>query len=95
MVSPTPERSCEISETVFSGGAMRLAMTCRDLDEDPTSTRISINGRYTATSMDASLSISTESPPLTPAAQAHSIRIAGTYTARRLGDCPAAPAREN
>jgi hypothetical protein len=87
-----PEQTCEISEDVFSGGVMRIAMMCRGSGEAPGSTRMSLIGQYTATSIDGRLSIGTESPPPAPEAQPQVVRLSGSYTGRRLGECPHAPA---
>lgn len=83
-------QTCEIPENVFAGGAIRLGMTCRASGAAPTSIRMSMTGRYTATSIEARVSVdsatqaATSSPGLT-------IRVATSLTGRRLGDCPPAP----
>lgn len=87
-------QTCRISDDVFTGGAIRLAMTCQGPDEGPT-TRLSMIGRYDATSMTARMSVGIETPPTGPSVARQTIRIVANVAGRRLGDCspePPAPA---
>ena len=60
--------------------------------------RLSLIGRFEATSMTARLSINAEGPATRPPGPRQTIRIVGSLTGRRLGDCPSnapAPAPSN
>lgn len=96
--SNLPGQTCQITEEVFTGGAIRFAMACRGSGEAPASTQVSMTGTYAATAIDAGLSITVANPAPSPAAQAQSIRMRSSITGRRLGDCPppaAAPVPAN
>jgi hypothetical protein len=81
-------QNCQYTENVFSGGTIRVHGTC-PMPRGGTMT-MNWDGTYTATTMQAQVSQQMQAPPNTPGPQ--SIRLAGSLTARRTGDCTTAPA---
>ena len=71
---------CEFSEATFSGGRIHIRSTC-PVPEGGGQMNLSWEGRYTETTMEGDLT--TE---LTGGQQ--DMRMAGTITSRRIGDCP-------
>lgn len=78
-------QGCQYSENTFAGGTIRVHATCRP----PTGGTMQMNmdGSYTATTMQATISQEMHAPPNTPGPQ--TMRMTGNLTAHRTGDCPA------
>ena len=76
---------CQIQESRFSGGEISASATCMGYSQDvvPRSInrQVSLNGKYTPTSVDASISSTRIDEQNAPAET-------GTLAARRIGDCP-------
>lgn len=79
--------SCQYSENVFAGGTIRVHGTCQQPGRG--SMQMNMDGSYTATTMQTTLTSEVHAPPGTPGPQV--IRMSGTLSARRTGDCPATP----
>jgi len=75
--------ACQFTDSTFSGGTIRVHGTCQDPARG--SMQISWEGSYTATTMQAQVSSEMHAPPGTPGPQA--IRMSGTMSGRRTGDC--------
>jgi hypothetical protein len=81
-------QNCQFSENSYSGGAIRVRGTCQ-LPRGGTM-QLSMEGTYTATTMQARVSHEMHAPPNTPGPQ--TIRLAVNLSARHTGECTAAPA---
>jgi hypothetical protein len=81
MGSQNPQ-GCQFSEQTFSGGVIRVRGTCPGPNNQG-QIRMSWEGSYTQTSMQGN--ITTE---ITGGPQGQNMRMAGTLTSRRTGDCP-------
>ena len=79
-------QNCEYSESTFSGGTIRVRGTCRPAAGG--TSQMSMEGSYTATSMQARITTEQQGGPGAPAGQ--SVRMSGNLSARRVGECPAA-----
>ena len=76
--------ACQLSDSTFAGGAIRIHGSCQAPGR-PTS-QMSMEGSYTATTMQATISSEIHAPA--GAAGPQSGRMAGTLSAHRTGDCP-------
>lgn len=81
-------QGCTFSEQTFAGGVMRMAASC-PAPQGGGSMRTSLNGTYTATTMEGQISAEVDAGANTPAGMPRNIRMSGTFTGRRTGDCPA------
>ena len=80
--------TCEFGEQTFSGGNIRMRATCRQADQ--TSMQMSMEGTYTPTTMQANITSEVTPPPAAVAAGGpQEVRMRGTFSSRRIGDCPA------
>ena len=71
-------QGCQFSEQTFAGGVIRVRGTC----PGPTGQiRMSWEGSYTETTMDANITTELAGGP-------QAMRMVGTITSRRTGDCP-------
>ena len=85
MVSGEGNQNCQFSESTFSGGTIRVRGTCRDPSGG--TSQMSMQGSFTATSMQARITTEQQGGAGAPAGQ--SMRMSGNLSARRVGDCPA------
>jgi hypothetical protein len=76
--------ACQFSESTFAGGTIRVHGSCQAPGRGTTQTNM--EGSYTATTMQATISTEMQAPAGTQGPQA--ARMAGTLSARRTGDCP-------
>ncbi|HKR23711.1 MAG TPA: DUF3617 domain-containing protein [Allosphingosinicella sp.] len=81
-------QGCTFSEQTFAGGVIRMAAAC-PAPQGGGSMRTNLNGTYTATTMEAQISAEVDAGANTPAGMPRNIRMSGTMTGRRTGDCPA------
>jgi hypothetical protein len=86
MNTGTNPNACQFTDNVFTGGTIRVHGTCQDPARG--SMQISWDGSYTATTMTAQVTTEMHAPAGTQGPQ--TIRMSGTMTGRRTGDCPAA-----
>jgi len=79
---------CEFSEQTFAGGAIRMRGTCTPAGQG--TVQMSMEGTYTATTMQADIT-SEVTPPAGAGTNGgpQAIRMSGTFSSRRTGDCPA------
>lgn len=81
-------QGCQFTENTFSGGTIRINATCRP-PSGGTMT-MTMNGSYTATTMQAQINQQMQAPPNTSGPQ--TIRLTGNLNGRRTGDCTSPPA---
>lgn len=86
MNTGTNPNACQFTDNVFTGGTIRVHGTCQDPARG--SMQISWDGSYTATTMTAQVTTEMHAPAGARGPQ--TMRMAGTMTGRRTGDCPAA-----
>lgn len=77
--------ACRFSESTFSGGTIRVRRSCEAPGRGPQQT--SMEGTFTATTIQATIASELHAPPGTPGPQV--ARMSGTFSAHRTGDCPA------
>ena len=85
MLNPKGGQNCQFTDNVFAGGTIRVHGTCQQ--PGGTSARMNMDGTYTATTMNVQLSSEMTMPAGMPGPR--SLRMSGTMTGRRTGDCPA------
>jgi hypothetical protein len=78
-------QNCQFTDNVFAGGTIRVHGTCQQ--PGGTSARMNMDGTYTATTMNVHLSSEMTMPAGMPGPR--SLRMSGTMTGRRTGDCAA------
>ena len=72
---------CDFSESTVEGGVINIAGTCEAPNGQGNAT-MAIEGTYTATTMEAELSVNVEGGPM-------EMTMSGTMNAERTGDCAA------
>lgn len=88
LANPTGEaQGCTFTDQTFAGGVIRVTSAC----PAPTGqgqVRTTLEGTYTATTLEARLNM--EGPTGAPAGAGapSTMRMTGTMTSRRTGDCP-------
>jgi hypothetical protein len=75
--------ACQFSESTFAGGTIRVHGTCQAPGRGTQQT--GMEGTYTATTIQATISSEIHAPPGTPGPQ--TARMSGTLNGRRTGDC--------
>lgn len=88
----TPAR-CEFSETVWSGGIIRIRANCRP--PEGSATQLFVDGTYAARRIDNRLDMTLEIPNPTGVGAALELRLQGRMTGRRTGECAAPDSRAN
>ena len=85
MMNPSSNgNACQFSDSTFAAGTIRVHGSCQAPGRGTSQT--SMEGSYTATTMQATLSSEMHPPAGTPGPQ--QVRMTGTLSARRTGDCP-------
>jgi Protein of unknown function (DUF3617) len=79
MFSQDPE-GCNFTDQTFSGGVIRVRGTCQ-APGGQGQMQMSWEGRYTETTMEGNLNAEVTGGP-------QNMRMSGTMTSRRVGDCP-------
>lgn len=82
-----PGYSCELGEPLFSGGRIRLTLTCRSANGQP-ELRQAMVGTYSADQFQAAVTGETATPA-TDTMPSYPVRISSTLTGRRIGNCAA------
>ena len=77
--------ACQFPQSTFSGGTINVQGSCNAGARG--SLNMSMTGTYTPTTMNAQVSSTVRPPAGTPGPQ--EVRMSGTLSARRTGDCPA------
>lgn len=89
MLSQGPDaQGCNFSDSVFEGGRINVRGTCPGPGGQGSAT-LSWEGRYTETTMEGRVSAEVQAPAGAAGSGPQTIRMAGTLSARRTGDCPA------
>ena len=78
------QQGCNFTKNTFAGGTIDISGTCSPGGQQA---QMTMTGNYTANSMNAQISTSVRPPAGTPGPQ--EVRMSGTLSARRTGDCPA------
>lgn len=89
MMSPSGDsQGCTFTDQTFSGGTIRISGTCQ-APGGRGSMRNTVTGTYTATTLEARMETEVTAPPGGPPGMPQTIRMRGTMTSRRTGDCTA------
>ena len=80
MMGANNPQGCQFSEQTFSGGVIRVRGTCPGPGGQG-QIRMSWEGSYTPTTMQGNINTEISGGP-------QNMRMAGTLTSRRTGDCP-------
>lgn len=80
------DQRCEFSDTTFAKGRINVRGTCPGMSGTGSST-MSWEGQYTAQTMDGRV-VAEVQGPAGPQGAAQTMRMSGTLTSRRVGDCP-------
>ena len=84
MANPTGRaEGCTFSERTFSGGRIHVVSSC-PAPAGQGEVRSTLEGTYTPTNMEAQMNV--EGPSGMPGTQ-QTVRLTGTMTSRRTGDC--------
>jgi len=78
---------CEFSDTTWAGGNIKIRATCRP--PGAPQMQVSVEGTYTAQQINNRINMTMEMPNPTGAGGPMQIRLQGTMTGRRTGDCRA------
>jgi hypothetical protein len=81
-------QGCQFSDSTFTGGRIKVRGTCPGPAGAGTAT-LSWEGTYTATTMEGQITAQVQAPAGAPKGGPQEIRMSGTLTSRRTGDCPA------
>ena len=76
---------CDFSDTVWTGGDIRVRGTCRP--PESAAMQVSVEGTYSAQRFDARISMNMELPGLGEAGTVQQLHLQGRFTGRRTGDC--------
>lgn len=80
--------NCQAVEDVFAGGVIRIRAVCRPAGGGPGVGQMAMAGSFTATTLQATLSVNTEAAGPPGRAGPRSVRMSSTVSGRRVGDCP-------
>jgi len=80
-------QGCTFADTTFAGGVIRISAACQR-PGNPASMRMAMEGSFTATQLDSALRVEVTGPGANGRGT-QTVRMTGTMTGRRLGDCPA------
>ena len=83
LANPGGGGACQYSESTFAGGRIKVRGTCQGAG--PGAVSMSMEGSYTATTMQAQVSSEMQMPQGQPGPR--SIRMSGTLSGRRTGEC--------
>jgi len=79
--------TCQTTDDVFSRGLLRFSATCRSNAGAPGQLQFTLDGRFEAITLLATISVNAEVPSTTGSGT-QTVRTAGTVRGRRVGDCP-------
>lgn len=80
-------QGCQFPDSTFAGGRINVRGTCQGPNGQGSAT-MSWQGTYTATTMEGRITVEVQTPGGAEG-QTQNLRMAGTLTSRRTGDCPA------
>jgi hypothetical protein len=81
-------QGCNFSDSTFAGGRINVRGTCPGPGGQGSAT-MSWEGSYTATTMEGRIRAEVQAPAGAAATGPQTIRMSGTLSARRTGECPA------
>lgn len=87
-------QNCQTSEDVFANGVIRIRTTCRAPGGTQGTAQLAIEGTFTATTLNGTVSINAEGANVAGPGT-RSMRVSTTLRGRRIGDCPARAAPGN
>ena len=85
MMNPGGAGACQFSQSTFAGGTINVQGSCNAGGRG--SMNMSLTGTYPPTTMNAQVTSTVRPPAGTPGPQ--EVRMSGTMSARRTGDCAA------
>jgi hypothetical protein len=89
-ISTSPQNpNCHFTDDTYGNGRVKIHATCQQ-PGGPGRADVLLEGSFTATTGDLTLTASGEGLPM--AAGAGNARVTATVRGRRVGDCPATPA---
>ncbi len=88
LVSGAQSGNCQFGDTIWSGGVIRIRATCRQPGGSGQA-EMAMEGSFTATTLDARLSVIATGPNLTGAPGTQQMRATSIVRGRRVGECPA------
>ena len=81
-------RNCQFSDRIFAGGVIRVSATCRQ-PGGPSQAQLAMEGRFSATTLEATLTVTATGPNMTGGSGMQRVRASSTVRGRRVGECPA------
>ena len=88
MMNPTGKaEGCTFTDQTFAGGRISLAGSCPAPGGQGTVTT-NLTGTYTATTMETQVRAEVQAGANAPPGMPRTVRMSGTMTGRRTGDCP-------
>jgi hypothetical protein len=82
-----PGATCTTNDDTWANGVIRVRVTCRGTTGAPSQGSMSLEGTFTADTMQATMTVNADAP----GAAGQSIRMTSTLSGRRLGECTASP----
>jgi hypothetical protein len=85
MAQQGPAANCQFTDQVFAGGTIRIRATCPAAAGG--SAELSVDGTYTATTMQATMSVNAQGPAAATMPGVTGMRLTMETTGRRTGEC--------
>ena len=85
--------ACTTDEDRFAGGVIRVRVTCRGTNGQPGQGTMTMEGSFSETTLQATMTVSGEGPGVAGAPQ--SLRMTTELRGIRVGDCPGQAASGN
>ncbi len=85
MMSGGAGNACTFTENTFAAGAIRVRGSCQQPGQG--TAQMSMEGTYTATTMQANISSEVQAPAGATPGGPQSVRMSGTFSSRRTGEC--------
>jgi hypothetical protein len=82
-------RSCQFSDRTWAGGVIRVSATCRQPGGGASQAQLAMEGRFSATTLDATLTVSATGPNMSGGSGIQRVRASSSVRGRRVGECPA------
>ena len=77
--------NCQFTESTFENGNINVQGTCEQAGAGTAT--VSMEGSYTPTTMEAEITSEVQAPAGAAADGPQSVRMSGTFTSRRTGEC--------
>jgi hypothetical protein len=91
MVAQGRAASCQFTDQVFGGGVIRIRATCAGPAGRGSSGRVAMEGTFTATTVQATLTFSAQGAANPAMPGVTGVNMAADLRGRRVGECPARP----